>query len=252
LEELPKLGDFAEIHEGVHSGNIRAELFVNTRLDDTCEELIFGRDEIAPYSIQWHGKFIRLGALPDRRSPDRYANAGSPEWHHREKLLVRRTGDHVLAAVDTGRRYASNNFFVVFPRRPGLPSLECLCALLNSRVVTAYFRAIEPRQGRVFSELKIKHLRSFPLPRILCDAGADSELLALATQRIRIASRLRDSRLPHDRQVAERECARLDEAINERVLRLFQLSQHDLDDLNLERHGAQLSEPLAGSGSPWR
>ena len=48
LAKYPTLGDVCEIHEGVHSGNIRGELFVDARLDDTCEELIFGRDEIIP------------------------------------------------------------------------------------------------------------------------------------------------------------------------------------------------------------
>src|SRR5262249_7502436 len=57
------------------------------------------------------------------------------------------------------------NFFVVFPKRSCSLNLDGLCALLNSRFLTWYFRTIEPRQGRVFAELKIKHLTSFPLPR---------------------------------------------------------------------------------------
>ena len=31
LERCPRLGDYFEVHEGVHSGNIRAELFVDSR-----------------------------------------------------------------------------------------------------------------------------------------------------------------------------------------------------------------------------
>jgi hypothetical protein len=70
----------------------------------------------------------------------------------------------VLAAVDREGRWASNNFFLVFPKRPCSLDLDGLCALLNSRFMTWYFRAIEPRQGRAFAELKIKHLTVFPLP----------------------------------------------------------------------------------------
>jgi TaqI-like C-terminal specificity domain len=66
--------------------------------------------------------------------------------------------------VDREQRWASNNFFLVIPKQPCSLDLDGLCALLNSRFMTWYFRVIEPRQGRAFAELKIKHLSVFPLP----------------------------------------------------------------------------------------
>lgn len=179
LADCPRLGDLFEIHEGVHSGNIRAELFVPDAVDGSCRPLLFGRDEITPYRLRWQGRYLRLAALPVRKTRERYANLGRPEWHERSKLLVRRTGDFLLAAVDAEGRYVSNNFFLVFPRRPCALDLDGLCALLNSRWMTAYFRTIEPRQGRVFAELKIKHLRVLPLPHAVLEhdgCGAINEL----------------------------------------------------------------------------
>jgi SAM-dependent methyltransferase len=183
LEDRPRLGDYFEIHEGVHSGNLRAELFVDHAVDATCRELLFGRDEIAPYRLTWQGRHIRLGALPKKKTRARYANLGRPEWHEQEKVLVRRTGDFILAAVDRAGRYASNNFFLVFPCRECALDLDGLCALLNSRFMTWYFRTIEPRRGRVFAELKIKHLRTFPLPRQALTADGCDELNELGRQR---------------------------------------------------------------------
>jgi len=182
LEGCPRLGDFYEVHEGVHSGNLRAELFVPTAVDASCRELLFGRDEIAPYRLDWQGRFVRLAALPRRKTPACYANLGRPEWYERDKLLVRRTGDRILAAVDRQRRFASNNFFLVFPRREMALDLDGLCALLNSRFMTGYFRTVEPRRGRAFAELKIKHLCRFPLPQ-LEQAGSCQALNELGRQR---------------------------------------------------------------------
>lgn len=159
-----RLGDCFEIHEGVHSGNMRGELFVERKVDASCRPLLFGRNEIRAFHLDWQGKHIRLAAAPEGRNGNRYANLGRPEWHEQLKVLVRRTGDRVLAAVDREGRYASNNFFLVFPSRDCGLGLEGLCALLNSSFMTWYFRTIEPRQGRAFAELKIKHLRTFPLP----------------------------------------------------------------------------------------
>jgi hypothetical protein len=192
LKVCPQLGGFFEIHEGVHSGNIRQELFVSAKMDSTCRELYFGRGEIVPYHLQWQGKFIRLAALPEIKSRERYANPGKATWHEREKVLVRRTGDYVLAAVDSCHRYASNNFFLVFPRQPCSLDLHGLCALLNSRLMTWYYRTIEPRRGRVFAELKIKHLTSFPLPIAILTGNGCKELNELGAKRAGLAaSRLR-------------------------------------------------------------
>jgi hypothetical protein len=184
LADCPRLGEYFEVHEGVHSGNIRDELFVRARLDDTCRELLFGRDEIGPYRLRWQGRFIRLSAMLERKTQERYANLGRSEWHEREKLLVRRTGDHVLAAVDRHGRYASNNFFLVFPKQSCSLTLDGLCALLNSRFMTWFFRTIEPRQGRVFAELKIKHLTTFPLPMQVLKPNGCAAMNDLGSRRI--------------------------------------------------------------------
>ncbi len=216
----PRLSDFFEIHEGVHSGNIRGELFVDRRVDETCRELIFGRDEIGPYRLQWNGRFIRLAAMPAKKSRDRYANIGRAGWHEREKILVRRTGDFVLAAVDEVGRYCSNNFFVVFAKAPHALDLYGLCAWLNSRSMTEFFRMIEPRQGRVFAELKIKHSGSFPMPD---GTRRDEigELNRLGRLRSGIARELAGTTVALERERLGREGRELEQAIEKDVKRLL-------------------------------
>jgi SAM-dependent methyltransferase len=199
VQQHRPLGDVFEVHEGVHSGNIRSDLFVAENLDHTCRELYFGRGEIEPHLLRWQGKHIRLAAMPDGKTAGRYANAGKAEWHERQKILVRRTGDYVLAAVDRDRRYASNNFFLVFPKEACQLDLDGLCALLNSRFMTSYFRTIEPRRGKVFAELKIKHLAAFPLPSkgTLCAALNEAGM-----QRSKLAEERSQARFPADAVLA--------------------------------------------------
>lgn len=201
LARFPRLGDCFEVHEGVHSGNIRRELFVDRAVDDSCQPLLLGRDEISPFGLRWAGRFIRMSALPARGDGARYANAGQPAWFHNDKILVRRTGDRVLAAVDREGRYASNNFFVVLARAsfmPGALGLDGLCALLNSRLMTWYFRTIEPRKGRAFAELKIKHLSVFPLPDVASRPDACAALARLGVEQARLAASSLASAMDHE------------------------------------------------------
>lgn len=189
LASFPRLGDFFEVHEGIHSGNIRSELFVDDRVDGSCRELLFGRDELRPYVLRWNGRFVRLSALPETRTRERYANLGQMSWYEQEKILVRRTGDRITAALDPHHRFASNNFFVIIAKRAHPLSMHGLCALLNSSLMTWLFRTVEPRKGRAFAEVKIKHLTAFPIPeaerRTACAALDDlgAERSAAAGQR---------------------------------------------------------------------
>ena len=228
LEELkncPKVGDFFEIHEGVHSGNIRKELFIDEAVDDTCRPLLFGRDEIAPYHLKWNGQYIRLSMLHEKRSKHRYANAGRPEWYAQEKVLVRRTGDFVLAALDSEKRYASNNFFIIFPKNACSLELAGLCALLNSKIATWYFRTIEPRKGRVFAELKIKHLSVFPVPLCARKVEGCKALNDLGRQRISLAQKAFANKIPQQKREIERICVHLDQKINELVINLLDIEK---------------------------
>jgi hypothetical protein len=235
LDRLPKLGDFFEVHEGIHSGNVRAELFVDRPLDSSCRSMYFGRDEIAPYRLAWKGRYVRLSAAPARRTDGKYANVGRREWHEGPKILVRRTGDSVLAAVDRAGLYASNNFFLVLPKGQCALDLDGLCALLNSKLMTWYFRAIEPRMGRVFAELKIKHLRVFPIPAEVGQPKGCDELNALGARRAAEAGAARR------RGKADGPLDELDRLIEEAVLESMNLKQGVLSgrgaDLGSGRHG---------------
>jgi len=169
LRAYPRLGDTLEMHEGVHTGNSRAKLFLDSEENEFCRPLVLGRGELAPFALRWAGRYLDTNPdLLDRSAGD-YANLGRSEWHHSEKIVVRRTGDRVIAAYDSEGLYVSNNMFVMLPKLKGeieeaRATLRALVTLLNSRFMTWYFRAIQPRVGRLFAELKLVHLRDFPLP----------------------------------------------------------------------------------------
>ena len=171
----PSVGSLFTIREGVHSGNVREKLFIATANGSKCRPLIFGRDEISPMGLTWAGRFIQLDpACFDKDNGD-YFNIGDAGLYAKDKILVRRTGDFVLAALDLEGRYCSNNFFIVVPTNQMPPHrLIYAAAALNSPFATLYFRTIQPRTGKLFAELKITHLEDIPIP-FFGDAGADAE-----------------------------------------------------------------------------
>jgi len=170
LRSLPRLGESFAMHEGVHTGNSRARLFLSTKGDGPARKVIVGGREMRPFSLCWKGTWLSLDPGAIDRSAGHYANLGRPEWHARNKVVVRRTGDRVMAAFDAHGYYVSNNLFVLLDTRVEQDAKKsmrfrmAIVSLLNSRFMTWYFRAIQPRRGRLFAELKLVHLRDFPLP----------------------------------------------------------------------------------------
>jgi len=161
----PPVGALFKIREGVHSGNVRDRLFLAAPDGPRCRPLLLGRGEIEPGRLRWGGRWIQLDPSRFDAAAGDYLSLGDPALYERPKLLVRRTGDHVLAAPDLEGRWCSNNFFVLVPTAP-MPEAELLraCAALNAPEATEYFRLVQPRTGRRFAELKITHLEEIPLP----------------------------------------------------------------------------------------
>ncbi len=220
FSELPRLADFFEIHEGVHSGNIRRELFLPEWVDDTCRPVIIAGSELEAYLIRWAGNFIRLSAVPKTKTRKRYANLGKKEWHERIKILVRRTGDRIIAAVDSECRYASNNFFLIFPKIFCSLDLWGLCAFLNSFFPTWFYRTIEPRQGRVYAEVKVKHLAKLPLPKAVLDQNGCRMLNTLGFERATLTQQMMDE---SNREILKK-IEELDKYIDEEVATLLGIS----------------------------
>ena len=183
LRNHPRLGEHFDMHEGVHSGNSRSRLFMESKGPGPARRLIVGGSEMAAYSLQWNGRWLNTSSDAIDRKAGQYANLGRPHWHGRNKLVVRRTGDRVIAAFDSQGFYVSNNLFVLLDKTDAEDTQQfrlAIVALLNSRFMTWYFRAIQPRRGRLFAELKLVHMRDFPLPCAKRWKQVEAKLAALA------------------------------------------------------------------------
>lgn len=162
--QFPRWDSLCETHEGIHTGNVRNKLFVDERLDANTFPLIFGRDEIDRYLLAWGGKYVRYDKDLINREEGEYASLREERIFDAPKIIVRRTGDRILAAYDNEGFYTSNNMFCM-QVKPDAPNydLRYILGLLNSALMTAAFRLEVPRVGRLFAELKITHLDAFPI-----------------------------------------------------------------------------------------
>src|SRR5262249_19802230 len=128
--------------------------------------------DVLPYRVRYRGKFLQF-APPALKSGFREARYGAP------KLLVRQTGDALVAAYDPDGLYCLNNVHVGNATAAGV-DVRLVVAGLNSALLNRYYRLISLEGGRALAQTDIDVLEDLPFKRPgPCD---EREALALVTR----------------------------------------------------------------------
>jgi len=169
-ENLKKLGDLFQIVQGTKpfqkgKGNppqtediLKSQVFVQEyRKDETYLPCLRG-SLINRYSIFWNKNYyISYG---DWLAEPRY----SAKFETKEKLVIRQTGDSIIATYDDNQFICRDNLYVLRDDN-NICSLKLILAVLNSRFTTWYYRSfINPEIGKALAQVKRTHLLQLPIP----------------------------------------------------------------------------------------
>lgn len=130
IRQFPRIDEFLQCHEGIHTGNAREVLFKRVKENQWCKPLFYGGgagDQIANYVSRRDGWFVdyRKQLIDKRRGL--YASLRDEEIFQRPKIYVSRTGNPFKAFLDEDS-YASNNFFSLQFKDYAQNDLESLTA----------------------------------------------------------------------------------------------------------------------------
>jgi hypothetical protein len=171
------LRNICETHEGIHTGNIRENLFidcdrVSKDKGPKYKKLIIGTshgDIIGRYYLFWNGAYVNYDPSIIDKNGKEYASLREERIFLEHKLFIVRTGDEFFAVYDGQQFYASNNLFCMLMKDPEHKKydLQYVQALLNGKFLQRYLRLyIAPRFGDLYTETKIKHLDLLPIHSI--------------------------------------------------------------------------------------
>ncbi len=114
--------------------------------------------DIVRYAVEpIEKRYIRYG--PWLAEPRPSANFNAPC-----KILVRQTGDSLVAAVDRNKFLCMNNMHILVPNDSASELYYCL-GLLNSRLMNWYYQALNPEMGEALAEVKKTNVECLPIPR---------------------------------------------------------------------------------------
>jgi hypothetical protein len=166
-----ELTTISETKDGIIQSKVQAELFLNAECDHNSKPLLFGRN-VERYKITFDRNWVnykpremmalemqrvKRGTGPGLRMRD-------PRIFERPKILTRQTADKIIAAYDTENFYYSNTLHgTAIIDKAYHP--HYLLGVLNSKIITWYYRSNTDEEGKVFAQIKIELLRKLPIPK---------------------------------------------------------------------------------------
>ena len=194
-------------------------------IDDTFRPLLRG-SLIGRYQNKWSNNyFIQFG---DWLAEPRYsANFDAPQ-----KIVIRQTGDSLIATLDERQFIVRDNLYTVVSRENNELSLKYLLGLLNSEFLSWYYqKVINPEVGEALAQVKRGHIAIVAIRTIDFDNLTD---VAMHDKMVEFVERMLDlhRQLPgltgEGRRVVDMQIEATDREIDKLVYRLYGLSEDEV------------------------
>lgn len=178
IRHFPKVGDLYNLKNGLNPGNVKHKLITSKKLNNNCKWIVWGKD-IARYQICWSGDYINYDedyvsgfTVDDIKSKDGMNKQNkidfalrSPDIFECNKVLIRKTGDKLIAALDdTENFYFDTLVHGLYPKHSD-HSLGYLLAILNSKFATHLYRLMYDISGKAFAKVSLDNLSNFYIPK---------------------------------------------------------------------------------------
>lgn len=169
-----KIEDYYKVYVGIVAKGIKQFL------SDTKETIYHKRylqgKHISPYHINYKSVYINF--IPELL----HSNTDSFVYEQREKILVRKTGNILMASLDTEQFYTDQSLYNLYLKPNKSYNNRVLLAILNSKLLNYYYNKKLITNADVFPYIKGVHLKMLPLPYI--DEYAEKELSILVDSTI--------------------------------------------------------------------
>ncbi len=235
--ESVKLGEIANIRETIHTGNIRDKLVVDKELDSKCKKLLAGKD-CHRYWFKWNGKYIRYDESLINKAQKEYAHLVANKYFDNPKILLREIANNIECCYDDEKYYTLNKVYSIQLNEGLEYDLKYILALLNSRILSYYFRSkFEDAHVRAgYLQFKKIYTSQIPIYKINFsnkkEKAKHDELVKLTDKMLKLNRKLQKLHpIMNDKEYKEieSEIQKTDEIINQKVYRLYRLTKEKIE-----------------------
>jgi hypothetical protein len=200
---------------------------------------LYRGEDITRYSLAKAKEWVNYGPwLAAPRESELFAGP---------KLLMRRTDDRLMVALDRLDAIAVNSCHVIKVKDGGPSPLFCV-GVLNSRTVQRTFELQNPQMvGKTFAEIKVIYVERLPMPLLdltkQTDRARHDTLVAHVERMLKLHEELAASKEPDAQTRLQREIAATDRTIDQLVYQLYALTPEEI--ALVEAATAPIAKPSA-------
>jgi hypothetical protein len=204
---------YATGHSGIRAVSRQEDIVALASGGKTWQRGLISGSQIVRYGLRYQGHWLNIDpALL-------YKGGWRSELVEQRKLLLRQTGDGIIACIDEQHYYHLNNIHS-FVLKDDKVSLDYLLLLLNSRLMAFYYHVTTLEHGRSLAQTDIETLELLP---IVINEQIDMQAFGLVKTMNHLVSR----RLQGD-LLAERQIHALDDYFNQLVYRIYRLTDSQI------------------------
>ena len=187
------------------------------QVNNNYRQYIMGRDfKRYTWQIQ-ESRWLKYGdwlAEPRYKAP----------FNDKNKIVVRQTADSIIANLDDKQFLDLKNVHNIKIVDEAYSYLYILC-LLNSRLITWWYRGLIPEKGRVFAEVKVVNLKKLPIRTIDFSKPKEKDMhdrmVSLVEQILDMNKKLQAAKTDHEKKMLQRQIDFTDKQIDTLVYELY-------------------------------
>ena len=154
-ENCNYIEDFLEVYVGIVASGIK-KFLSKTKIDENHKKYLQGK-HLNNYLLK--GEEVYINFLIN----ELHSNTDEKVYNQKEKILVRKTGNILLAYLDNQQYYTDQSIYNLYPKKEKLINLSFFTALLNSKLLDFYFNKKMITNADVFPYIKGIHLKKLPV-----------------------------------------------------------------------------------------
>lgn len=146
------LGEIASFYNGIKTGDNKRFLS-DRKINSEYYPVIRGRD-IQKYQIQFGNIFVHFD------TELLWSNTNQNNLLKNPKILIRQTGDSLIASLDTHPYMSMDTTHLIFDCKY---DIKYVLSIINSKLVNWYYQRMVAEANRAFAEVKIVNIKKLPI-----------------------------------------------------------------------------------------
>jgi hypothetical protein len=205
-----ELGSIYTGRTGVRSKIGQKNIISKSKDGKFFQKGIISGSQITRYGLKYDGDYININPS--------LLNGGGWDYEiiHNPKILLRQTADNLIGTIDIDNYYHLNNVHSFAPKQKDGVELECILAILNSKLMNYFYQKTTLEKGRTMAQTDIETIESLPIR--LFDDNNKEQILSLVGQLLALKT-----------QNIDADTKNIELQINQLVYDLYDLKQKEID-----------------------